>query len=127
MTAYITYKTHHHHISKISFSTVYVLIIEPQFHSLACQIPFHHHRTQQTNACHDVKFHAIPNSLAFISKKFIGNTYVFATLIYHRKNFTECPKLNYRAFLHTVTKILNMVCILLYFPLCTQQEGILDT
>ena len=107
---------------------LYVLIIEPKFHSLTCQIPFHHRRTQQqTNACHDEKFHAIPNSLAFISKKFIGNTYVFATLIYHRKNFTECPKLNYRAFLHTVTKILNMVCILLYFPLCTQQEGILDT
>ena len=85
MTAYITYKTHHHHhcIYINFFRLLYVLIIEPKFHSLACQIPFHHRRTQQTNACHDEKFHAIPNSLAFISKNFIGNTYVYTTFIYH--------------------------------------------
>ena len=80
MTAYITYKTHHHHSHRCIyinfFRLLYVLIIEPKFHSFASQIPFHHRRTQQTNACHDEKFNAIPNSLAFISKNFIGNTYV---------------------------------------------------
>ena len=87
MTAYITYKTHHHHSHRCIyinfFRLLYVLIIEPKFHSFACQIPFHPHRTQQTNTCQDEKFHAIPNSLAFISKNFIGNTYVCTMFIYH--------------------------------------------
>ena len=108
---------------------LYVLIIEPKFHSFSCQIPFHPRRTQQTNAWkpRDEKFHAIPNSLAFMSKNFIGNTYVYTMFIYHLKNSTTCPEPNFVTFLFNINKISNIVCILLYFPLCTQQEGILDT
>ena len=95
---------------------LYVLIIEPKFHSLTCQIPFHLRRTQQINACHDEKFHAIPNSLAFISKNFIGNTYVYTTFIYHHYNSTVCPAIKFITFYFRSKQKFHNSMYLIIFP-----------
>ena len=97
---------------------LYVLIIEPKFHSFSCQIPFHPRRTQQTNAWkpRDEKFHAIPNSLAFMSKNFIGNTYVYTMFIYHLKNSTTCPEPNFVTFLFQYKQNFKHSLYLIIFP-----------